>query len=253
MTNPHILITNDDGVDTLGILILAQHLREIGDVTVLAPDKNWSACGHARTLTKPLRIRKTRLSDNSRALTCDGTPADCVALACLGAVERPADIVVSGINRGMNLAQDVTCSGTVSAAFEGALNGIPSIAVSTQYASKMDYAPAAKVAVNIAKQVLANGLPNHTILNINVPIQQDGRHKGTKITTQGTRVYNDRLDTRQDPRGATYYWLAGDRPEAIDVPGSDTSAVLNGYVSVTPLQLNLVAQDMLTTLKDWSL
>ncbi len=247
---PHILVTNDDGVDAPGILALAQAMRELGDVTVLAPDVNRSAIGHARTLGRPLRILKARLSDGTRAFKCDGTPADCVALATLGAIDE-VDLVVAGINRGLNLAQDVTASGTVSAAFEGAFSNIPSIAFSVAYNREVRYAPAAEIAKTVASQVLEKGLPSRTILSVNIPGLATADIKGTQITVQGERIYNDRLDERLDPRGNKYYWVAGDHPSAEDIPGTDSGAIASGHVSITPLHLDLVNRAMLTTLQDW--
>ncbi len=248
---PHIFVTNDDGVDAPGILALAQAMREMGEVTILAPDRNRTACGHSRTLANPMRIMKTRLSDGSRALKTDGTPADCVALAALGAVDK-VDLVVSGINRGLNLAQDATASGTVSAAFEGAFAGIPSIAFSVEYKPGVRYTPAANVAKTVVKQVLDRGLPKHTILNVNIPGVAEEELQGIQVTTQGQRFYHDRLDERLDPRGGKYYWLSGDMPTTANIPGTDGGAILNNYVSITPLHLDLVNRQMLSDLETWN-
>jgi 5'-nucleotidase len=249
-----ILVTNDDGVQAPGLLALAQAMRKLGDVTVLAPDRNWSASGHVKTMERPLRVRETRLADGTKAYTSDGAPSDCVALAVLGVLDQKYDLVVSGINPNANIGHDVTYSGTVTAAMEAVISGVPGIAVSLNSLpehGELDYAPAACAALRVAKQVAARGLPEGVFLNVNVPCLPENEFKGYMITRQGLRVYRDALVSRQDPRGRPYYWIGGDFPTGIPEDGTDVGALAAGYVSLTPLQLDLTARNALETLKTW--
>lgn len=250
----HILVTNDDGVQALGLLALAQEMRKLGKVTVFAPDKNWSASGHVKTMERPLRVRETTLANGSPAYTSDGAPSDCVALPLLGLVKGKIDLVVSGINPNANIGHDVTYSGTVTAAMEAAIAGLPGIAVSLDSPSRsngQDYSTAATVAHRIAEQVITDGLPEGVLLNVNVPYLGEDELKGYMITRQGLRVYRDALDERIDPRGKPYYWIGGEAPTGVDEPGTDFGALQAGYVSITPLQLDLTARDAMETLKSW--
>jgi len=231
----HILVTNDDGVQAPGLLALAQEMRKLGKVTVFAPDKNWSVSGHVKTLDKPLRVREVLLADGSAAFMSDGAPSDCVALALLGLIE-PTDIVVSGINPNANISHDVTYSGTVTAAMEAVITGVRGIAVSLDspegFKGVLDYSTAAIVGRRVAEQVIADGLPEGVVVNINVPYLQEAELKGYMITRQGLRVYRDALDSRVDPRGRPYYWIGGDLPTGVDEPGTDFGALRAGYVSI---------------------
>lgn len=250
----HILVTNDDGVQAPGLLALAQAMRKLGQVTVLAPDRNWSACGHVKTLDRPLRMRETALADGSPALMCDGAPSDCVALALLGAIPETIDLVVSGINPNANIGHDVTYSGTVTAAMEAVIGGVMAVAVSldSQHGqSSINYGPAATAAAQVVANVLQNGLPKGVLLSVNVPDLLGEPLKGFQITRQGLRVYKDALDTRSDPRGRPYYWIGGDHPSGIVEDGTDFGALTAGYVSVTPLHLDLTAHAALAGLNDW--
>ena len=250
----HILVTNDDGVTAPGLLALAQAMRELGEVTVLAPDRNWSGGGHVKTLDRPLRVRETRLADGTPALTSDGAPSDCVALALLGVVPQKFDLVVSGINPNANCGHDVTYSGTVTAAMEAVIGGVGGVAFSLNSGPEPelpDFGPAARVAKRLVQKILADGLPEGVLLNVNVPALPDDQIKGFLPTRQGMRVYHDRLDTRQDPRGRAYYWIGGDFPTGVIEPGTDFGALADGYVSVTPLQLDLTAYQAVEKLKAW--
>jgi 5'-nucleotidase len=251
----HILVTNDDGVTAPGLAALAAALRDsgLGRVSVLAPDRNWSASGHVKTLHKPLRVRPAHTADGAEALTCDGAPSDCVALAFLGVIKEKIDLVVSGINPFPNMGHDITYSGTVTAAMEGVISGVPAIAVSTDTPRHADYGPAARVAVRLAREVIARGLPPHTLLNVNVPGRPDSEIKGVQITRQGVSVYRDQLDERRDPRGSPYYWIGGEFPIGAPGDGTDFAALAEGYVSITPLQLDLTAHNMIETLRGWKL
>lgn len=252
----HILVTNDDGVQAPGLLALAQEIRKLGKVTVFAPDKNWSASGHVKTMERPLRVRETTLADGSPAFTSDGAPSDCVALSMLGLVEEQIDLVVSGINPHANIGHDVTYSGTVTAAMEAAIAGVPGIAVSLDspenHGTPLDYATAAIVGRRVAEQALADGLPEGVLLNVNVPYLQESDLKGYQITRQGLRIYRDALDKRIDPRGKPYYWIGGEAPTGVDEPGTDFGALRAGYVSITPLQLDLTAREAMDVLQAWN-
>lgn len=251
----HILVTNDDGVQAPGLLALAQEMRKLGKVTVFAPDKNWSASGHVKTMDRPLRVRETTLADGSSAYTSDGAPSDCVALPLLGLIQEKIDIVVSGINPNANLGHDVTYSGTVTAAMEAVIDGLPGIAVSLDSPennkSKLDYSAAASVARQVTRRVLKKGLPEGVVLNVNVPYLPKDELKGFMITRQGLRLYRDELDRRFDPRGRPYYWIGGQAPTGVDEPGTDFGALRAGYVSITPLQLDLTHHKMVDELKKW--
>src|SRR5512138_2013327 len=253
--NKHILVTNDDSVVSPGLLALVQEMRKLGDVTVLAPDRNWSGGGHVKTLDRALRVKETRLTDGTQAFASDGAPSDCVALATLGYFKESIDLVVSGINNGANLGHDVTYSGTVTAAMEAVIAGIPSVAVSLEMldgqVGEMDYGPAARAASKIVRQVIENGLSHEILLNVNVPFLADDKIRGIVLTRQGLRVYHSRLDERIDPRGKPYYWIGGDAPTGVPERGTDVGALAEGFVSVTPLQLDLTAYRALTDLNTW--
>jgi 5'-nucleotidase len=254
---PHILVTNDDGVSAPGLLALARALRAIGSVTVLAPDRNWSASGHVKTMHRPLRVWPTEIGADFPALTTDGAPSDCVALAILGLVEPAVDVVVSGINPHANLGHDVTYSGTVTAAMEAAIAGLPGMAVSLDspegHPGPLDYSAAATVAARLIRQILAHGLPRGILLNLNVPYGPLESLRGLAVTRQGLRLYRDALVRRQDPRGRPYYWIGGDVPSGVADPGTDFGALASGYVSLTPLQLDLTAHDRLAEIESWGL
>src|SRR6187401_3385795 len=189
----HILVTNDDGITAPGLLALAQEMRKLGKVTVMAPDRNWSASGHVKTMERPLRVREITLADGSAAFTSDGAPSDCVALALLGLIKEKVDLVVSGINPHANLGHDVTYSGTVTAAMEAVIAGVRGIAVSLDspegYKEALDYSTAAIVARRVAEQVLKDGLQKGVVLNVNVPYLKEDEIKEYTITRQGLRVY----------------------------------------------------------------
>jgi 5'-nucleotidase len=250
-----IFVTNDDGVTAPGLLALAQEMRKIGNVLVLAPDRNWSGQGHVKTIGHPLRVREVQLADGSTAFTSDGAPSDCVALALLGYFEKKIDLVVSGINPMPNIGHDVTYSGTVTAAMEAVIGGVPGLAFSLgskkNHLSLIDYGPAAALARQVVENTLTHSLPNGVLLNVNIPYLPLEKIKGYRITSQGTRVYRDRLNVRVDPRGNPYYWISGDPPTGIPTEGTDYGALASGYVSVTPLQLDLTAYPSQPALRRW--
>ena len=249
----HILVTNDDGIDAPGLLALNQALQQVADTTVFAPSHNWSASGHVKTMHKPLRVAESQLADGTHAYHTSGSPSDCVAMAFLGVVERPIDMVVAGINRGPNLGHDVTYSGTVTAAMEGAIAGVPAMAVSLDTYVEADFSFAAQVAARLAEQVHQHGLPSETLLNVNVPSIPEAEIAGVMVTRMGLRIYYDELVRRVDPKGRPYYWIGGQAPGGVLEKGTDLWAVANNYVSITPLQLDLTAHRLLDTLKTWDL
>ena len=249
-----ILITNDDGYRSPGIVALRRELSRIADAVVVAPDHNWSAAGHTKTMHKPLRAWEGKLPDGSPAYITTGAPSDCVALALLGIVPQKPDLVVSGINLGENLGADVTYSGTVAGAMEGAVNGIPAISVSLgTFEPDADFDAAARIAAGIAANVLEFGLPEGTFLNVNVPYLPLEEIKGVQVTRLGRRIYRDKLVRRDDPRGQPYYWIGGDRPSGVPEDGTDIGALENGYVSITPLRMDMTDYGFMEKLKDWPL
>ena len=248
----HILVTNDDGVSAPGLFALVQALRSLGEVSVLAPDRNWSASGHVKTLHRPLRIKEVSLEDGSMALASDGAPSDCVALSALGILPE-LDLVVSGINPNANVGYDVTYSGTVTAAMEAVIWGIPGLAVSLDSPEKhqgiLDYKPAAELARQVAETILNNKCDRDVVLNLNVPYLSLEDIKGLQVTRQGLRVYRDELITREDPRGIPYYWIGGDPPTGIPDQGTDIGALQAGYATLTPLGLDLTAKEALEKIR----
>ncbi len=251
----HILITNDDGVTAPGLLALAQALAPLGRFTVLAPDHNWSASGHVKTMHRPLRVKEMRLADGTPALASDGAPSDCVALVMMGLLEEKVDLVVSGINPNGNLGHDVTYSGTVTAAMEAAIAGLPGIAVSLEppegTEGPLDYSTAAGVTRRVVDLVQRHGLPRDVFLNVNVPYLPMAEIKGYMITRMGLRIYRDALVRRLDPRGRPYYWIGGEMPTGVPDEGTDIGALAAGYVSITPMHLDMTAHSLLDPMRDW--
>jgi 5'-nucleotidase len=246
--NLKILVTNDDGIHSKGILILAKALREVGEVYVVAPDREKSAIAHSLTLHRPLRVEKVR----KNFYAVDGTPADCVHLAVNIILPECPQLIVSGINKGGNLGDDVTYSGTVSAAFEGTLLKIPSIAVSLVARSRFKFEPAARVAVKVARRVVEKGLPEDTLLNVNVPNLPEKEIKSYKITRQGRWKHNGSgVIEKVDPRGRKYYWIGGGELIFDKRGDTDFKAVSNASVSITPLHLDLTDYASLPALKKW--
>ena len=249
----HILVTNDDGVHAPGLLALAQAMRPLGKVTVLAPNRNWSASGHSKTLGRPLRVDETKLADGTPALTTDGAPSDCVALAMLGLIES-VDLVVSGINPHANIGDDITYSGTVTSAMEAVIGGVPGLAFSLETdrtLSDHDYAPPAEIARQVTEKVIAEGLPKGILLSTNIPYLPLDKIKGFRITRQGERIYQDELITREDPFGRPYYWIGGEHPTGNMISDTDFGAINEGYVSITPLQLDMTAHNEMSRLEKW--
>jgi len=242
-SRPRILITNDDGFAARGITELHKALEDLGECWVVAPDGEQSAVSHALTLERPLRLRQ----HGTRQYSVNGTPTDCVTLAmsCL-LKDRAPDLVVSGINRGANMGVDVHYSGTVSAAFEGVILGSPAIAVSQVVGNGVDLESAKKVAREITLWVLEHGLPSDTLLNINIPSCEP---RGLRLTRLGVRRYTEGVLRQKDPRGRTIYWIGGGEPVWEKIPGTDFNEVGEGWVSVTPLHLDMTSRAFLSEME----
>lgn len=250
---PTILVTNDDGISSPGIKVLAKALKNVGEVYVVAPETEQSAVAHALTLHRPLKFEKA----GSKTYYINGTPTDCIIAGVNKILPSRPDMIVSGINNGGNLGDDITYSGTVAAAIEGTLLGVPSIAVSLvkenlngagYRSSASEYRIAADFAAELAKRVLERGLPDDTLLNVNVP--DDKKINGVKFTKQGKRVYDNSIQELADPRGREYYWIGGGTPQWEAGGDTDFEAIRNGYISVTPVHLNLTNYDALKYLRD---
>ena len=235
MTRPRILVTNDDGIRARGLTLLADALTEVGEVHVYAPDRERSAVGHGVSLHRPLRV--TEVSPNR--FMVDGTPTDCVMLAARDLMGAKPDLVVSGVNPGANLGDDVTYSGTVAGAFEGMLLGLASFSVSMAHPRPKHLETGAAVAVVMARYIFEHGLPEDTMLNVNVPDVPYGELAGISVTRMGRRDYQDEIIRREDPRGGVYYWIGGAAPSHVAEEGTDFEAIAQNKVSVTPLHRDL--------------
>lgn len=243
-----ILVTNDDGINAPGIKVLAEALRPLGEIWVVAPEKTQNAVGRSMTLHKPLRLRSLK----KRWYAVNGTPADCVTLAvCHLLPSCLPKLVVSGINNGWNLGDDVTNSGTVAGAIEGMLHGIPSIAISLEDLPECQYAVAGHFAFLVAKRVLECGLPQGTILNVNVPSRRLEHIAGIQLTCLSQRRYLNPVVEKTDPRGNRYFWIAGERESWARGKSSDHDAVFNNKVSISPLHLDLTDYPAMQALKGW--
>ncbi len=243
-----VLLSNDDGIHAPGLKALAESLQELGELFIVAPDRERSATGHGITVHRPLRLETVTLPGvNARAWAVDGTPADCVKLAVEDLLPRPPELVVAGINQGPNLGTDVLYSGTVSAAIEGIINGFPSLAISLTSYGSYDFTTAAEVARKVVTLVMKNGLPPGTLLNINVP---PAKPRGMRITRLGNRRYINIFHKRTDPRGRIYYWMAGE-PLDLEENGEDTDvqAIKQNFISITPIQLDLTDHHALQILR----
>ncbi|MES1021669.1 5'/3'-nucleotidase SurE [Gloeocapsa sp. BRSZ] len=259
-----LLICNDDGIYALGIRTLADTLAAAGhEVAVVCPDRERSATGHGLTLHQPIRAElvESVFHPSIKAWACSGTPADCVKLALWALLDSPPDIVLSGINQGANLGTDILYSGTVSAAMEGIIEGIPSVALSLTSFTSKEFQPAATFAIHLLKQLKSYPLPEVMLLNVNIPAVELAEIAGVKITRQGIRRYVDVFEKRVDPRGKTYYWLAGELLEDLapaeqglnlpqDIP-TDVEAIRHNFITITPLHYNLTYLDALHPLSEW--
>lgn len=239
---PVILVTNDDGITAPGLRALAETMRSLGEVVVVAPDSPQSAMGHAITINKPLRLDKVKVHGESLGYQCSGTPVDCVKLAVNKILHRKPDLCVSGVNHGSNSSINVIYSGTMSAAMEGAIEGIPSIGFSlNDYALDADFTAASHYARIIASHVLKSGLPQYTLLNVNLPALPLSKIKGIKICRQAIAKWEEEFDERIDPNKRTYFWLTGKFINNDNGQDTDEWALANGYVSVVPVQFDFTA------------
>lgn len=243
----YILVTNDDGVSSAGLRALADAMRKLGTVCIVAPEREQGAVGHSITLHKPLRL--SRIAKDVYAV--NGTPSDCVVLAVTQLFRKPPDLVVSGINRGVNLGDDVTYSGTVSAALEGTLLGVPSLAISQEGTRNFQFKTAAYYARQIARTVLERGLPEETFLNVNIPDRLRASIPGVRLTSLSRRRFENPVVEKVDPRGRRYYWIAGTRVSWERHPPSDHEALRQGMVSITPLHIDVTHYQALEQLRSW--
>ncbi len=249
-----VLITNDDGIASPGLQALVRRFDPVAEVFVVAPERERSATGHAITLHKPLRTHAAVIPESSaRAWATNGTPADCVALGILDLLPARPDIVVSGINVGPNLARDLTYSGTVSGAMEGAIFAVPSIAVSVGAFRSPVFTVASGFAVGLARAILLHGLPDDTLLNVNVPNLSADRIAGVTITRQSANRYISRVEKRVDPRGRTYYWLTGEPSPQEEVEGTDSWALAHDRISITPITLDMTDDRAAAAMRAWDL
>jgi len=242
-----ILVTNDDGIQSPGLTLLAKALTAIGEVWVVAPDRERTAVAHAVTLHKPLRLQQTA----PRTFAVNGTPVDCVNLAVLKIMPKPPAIVVSGINKGVNLGDDVMYSGTVSAAMEGTILGMPSIAVSQEGWESFRFTVGAIYAARVVRLVLAHGLPEETLLNVNIPNRPQRDIRGARVTCLSRRRFHNPIIEKQDPHGRTYYWIAGKRVSWSRSKDADHEAIEAGFVSITPIRLDSTHHGVIDQFRLW--
>ena len=252
-TRPLILVTNDDGVTARGIRNLVESIADLGDIVVVAPDSHQSGMGHAITISNILRMSPHDFGmDGVEAYKTSGTPVDCVKLAIYKILKRKPDVLVSGINHGSNASINVIYSGTMSAAVEGALEGIPSVGFSLcDFAEDADFRASRNVTRTVTKQVLAHGTPKGTCLNVNIPKVAPEDLKGMKVCRQGAGHWADSFEERQAPGGRTYYWMTGNFTDVDKGEDTDEWALKNGYVSVVPVQYDLTAHHAMTELNEW--
>jgi len=245
---PLILLTNDDGIFSPGLAALREAVSPLGQVVIVAPDRDNSAVSHSLTMSRPLRVQKQAES----VYALDGTPADCVSIALAKILKKRPDLLISGINSGPNLGDDISYSGTVSAAVEGTMYSIPSMAVSLAGEPPYDFAPAGKVTAKLAAMILARGLPENTLMNVNVP--GDTAITGTKVTRQGRRLWENSVQETFDPRGRRHYWIGGGSPVKDSGKDTDVHAILTGCISITPIHLDLTNHEGIFQLRDdWQL
>ncbi len=248
---PKILITNDDGIHAPGIFSLWEAMDALGDVTIVAPDAEKSAVGHAITISDPIRIQKVTKRDGFEGWAVKGTPADCVKIAVQGIMKQKPDLVISGINSGANVGNNIIYSGTVSAATEGTMLNIPSIAISLDSVRGGYYESAKTIAQRIVQKVLENGIPKKILLNVNVPNLPLDEIRGIRTTRQGNIFFRDWFEGREDPRGHQYYWMTGEIVNPDQDDQFDGVALKQGYVSLTPIHYRLTAEKYLTELAGW--
>jgi len=245
----NILVTNDDGILAPALQALKGELSPLGRVVIVAPDRDQSATSHSLTLHRPFRIQR----HETDVYSVDGTPTDCVVCAWYGLLDMKPDLVISGINHGPNMGEDVFYSGTVAAAIEGAMQGALAVSVSLVTRQLTDFLEPAAFVGRLARQVMERGLPRRRLLNVNIPFRPWTEVRGVAITRLGSRVYRDTLVRKVDPRGRDYYWIGGEDPVWDPSPGSDFNAVHEGWISVTPLKLDLTDEPAVDTVGAWNL
>jgi len=245
----NILVTNDDGILAPALRALRTELAPLGRVMIVAPDRDQSATSHSLTLHRPFRIHR----HEADLFSVDGTPTDCVVCAWHGLLDAAPDLVISGINHGPNMGEDVFYSGTVAAAIEGSIQGAPSLSVSLATRELTDFVEPAAFVGRLARRVLERGLPRRQLLNVNIPFCPWEEIHGVAITRLGSRIYRDTLVRKVDPRGRDYYWIGGEDPVWDPRPGTDFQAVDDGWISVTPLRLDLTDDAAMETLSAWKL
>jgi 5'-nucleotidase len=251
---PLILITNDDGITAPGIKALVEAVKHLGEVVIVAPDSPQSAMGHAVTISKPLRLEKTKLYGDIKSYQCSGTPADCVKLAVDKVMHRKPDLLLSGINHGSNSSINILYSGTMSAAMEGAIEGIPSAGFSLcDFSHDADFTLASKIARSVASNILQHGLPVGNLLNVNIPKLEESAFKGIKVCRQAHAKWEEDFDERQDPNGKKYYWLTGKFVNYDKGDDTDEWALANGYASIVPVQYDLTAHNSIGFINQWSI
>lgn len=246
-TRARILVTNDDGIHSPGLTTLAKALAKIGEVWVVAPDRERTAVAHAVTLHKPLRVDEV----GTRTFAVNGTPVDCVNLAVLNLLPKPPDLLVSGINKGVNLGDDVLYSGTVSAAMEGTILGVPSMAVSQEGRDRFHFEAGAHYAVLVARMILREGLPPETLVNLNVPHRPLKAITGLRVTCLSRRRFDNPIIEKKDPHGRSYYWIAGTRVSWSRSKDADHEAIEDGAVSLTPIHLDTTHHAVMDRFRAW--
>lgn len=244
---PRILVTNDDGIQSPGLTLLAKTLEKLGEVWVVAPDRERTAVAHAVTLHKPLRVHQL----GKRVYAVNGTPVDCVNLALLNILPKQPHLLVSGINKGVNLGDDVLYSGTVSAAVEGTILGVPSLAVSQEGRNQFHFATGAQYALLVARLILQRGLPDETLINLNIPNRPLRAVTGARVTCLSRRKFENPIIEKVDPHGRTYYWIAGTRISWSRSKDADHEAIEEGAVSLTPIHLDSTHYGALDQLRTW--
>jgi 5'-nucleotidase len=251
-TRPLIVVTNDDGVGSPALIPLREALLPLGDIQIVVPDKNRSGAARSITMHAPLWVEEMELADGTVVISTDGTPVDCVRMAALGLLDRAPDLIVSGVNLGENLGDDITYSGTVAAALEGIMLDIPAIALSAQgYCSDYDLSVPARFARQLLEMVLRRGFPAGTLLNINCPDRAWDDLAGVKLTTLGRRIYGDKVQHQETQGNRRRYHIYNDDLSFQKEPGTDFEAVTAGYISITPLHFDLMSHEALDQLRCW--
>lgn len=249
-----ILITNDDGYNSKGIKALINAVKNLGKILIVAPDSPQSGMGHAISVNKPIRCYKTNFFDSVEAYCCTGTPVDCIKMGLYLLKEKKPDLILSGINHGSNVSTNILYSGTMSAAVEGALSGIPSVGYSlTDYSEDADFQFSEKIVQTIAKKVIKEGLKKGTCLNVNIPNVKENQVKGIKVCRQGRAFWDDTFDHRKDPLGKDYYWLTGSFSSKEQALDTDINYLENNYVTIVPTQFDMTCHDSVDELKNWEL